>query len=84
MGVSPFIYHLLANIVSPILTPCGYIEYNCAIICACGVTYKLFLQRNFGFLWKNRSSSVRTTRFSRSVTSNKLTAPRSKSLKQCD
>lgn len=59
----------------------GYIEYNCAIVCACGVTYKPFLQCNFGFLRKNRSSSVPTTRFSRSVTSKKLTDPRSESFK---
>ena len=79
MGVSPFTYHLLANVVSPILTPCGYIEYNCAITCTCGVTYKPFLQRNFGFLSrKNRSSGVHAAQFSRFVTSKKLTDPRSK------
>lgn len=79
MGVSPFTYHLLANVVSPTLTPCGYIEYNCAITCTCGVTYKPFLQRNFGFLSrKNRSSGVHAAQFSRFVTSKKLTDPRSK------
>ena len=79
MGISPFTYHPLVHVVCPILTPCSYIEYNCAIICACGVTYKPLLQRNFGFLRKNCSSGVRTARFSRSVTSKKFTDPRSKS-----